>query len=323
MAISDTGNNKVKVFITIDTEDKYFDIPRFITGEGIEGNPGVGMIMDILDKHKCKGNFFLNVYEHINYKEGVLKNIAKEIYKRGHEVELHTHANENSDIFKRNIFKYSLEDQIKILDYGKNLIYDWVGINPVAHRGGSYCCDDNTLKALYRVGIPIDSSFWLDTPNNLFTEKFTSNRVASYNNIIEVPITYVDYVKSNGVHGASKLDIDWLDENELIEVIEQAKKNNLKSLTLFLHSFTFTKKVNKDVSEQSDPKAIFVSKPIWGRLCAQILGIDEIKINRFDKIVDYICKDKELEVCTFKDWYKADSFLKDLGEDFIPVINQC
>lgn len=313
--------NKIKIFITIDTEDNYFDVPRLITGEGIENTPGVGMIMDILDKYNCKANFFFNAYEHINYKDGVLRDIAISIFKRGHEIDLHTHPNEKSTFYKRAIYNYPLEHQIEILEYGKKLIYDWVGVNPAAHRGGVYACSDDTLTALCRVGIPIDSSFWFNAPHNVFANKFTTNKITRINNTIEVPVTYVDYVKADGMHGASKFDIDWLQENELIEVIEQAKQNNLKSLTLFLHSFSFLQKINKDVSQQSDPRAKFVSNPSWGKFCAQIIGINDIKIKRLEKVLEYICNDESLEICTFRDWYQSAPSLEDLGEDFVPIIN--
>jgi peptidoglycan/xylan/chitin deacetylase (PgdA/CDA1 family) len=316
------NKKKIKLFITIDTEDKYFDTPKLITGEGLENNPGVEMIMNILDKYNYKANFFLNIYEHINYEEDVLKDIAVNIYERGHEIELHTHPNERSSFYKRPIYKYPLEHQVNILEYGKKLIYDWVGESPIAHRGGAYSCNDDTLTALYRVGIPIDSSFWLNNINNIFEKKFTANRVTKYNNVIEVPITYVEYINSNAKHSDSKFDVDWLNIDDLIKVVKQAKENNLGTLTLFLHSFSLIEKTNKLITEKSDPRAIFVSKPCWGKSCAQIMGSSEERIRRFTKILEYIARDSDIEVLTFKEWYNSNSFLCDLGEDYIPVISK-
>lgn len=312
---------KLIIFITVDTEDNYFEVPRLITGEGLDNNPGISMIIDKLNQYNYKANFFLNVYEHLNYEAGCLKNIARQINNEGHEVELHSHPNNRLDFYYKPLFRYSLEDQIKILEYGKNLICDWTGKNPVAYRGGGYAFNENTLIALSKIGIPIDSSLWYKNRNNMINANFTVNRIAAYNNTIEVPVIYVNCLKSDGTCSDSKFDIDWLTSDELIQVIQQSKEHNLKALTLFMHSFSFIDKETKPVIEAKNPRSIFVSNPCLNNY-TEIYGTDEKDIKKLDRVLKYISEDKDIEVLSFKDWYKNRKFNLNQGEDFIPIINR-
>lgn len=319
---SPTDTKKTKIFITIDTEDTHFDIPRLITGQGLEGNPGISMIMDMLDRYKLRGNFFFNAYEHVNYKSGLLGNIAASISERGHEVDLHTHPNRRLSYYKRPLYQNSLEEQINILKYGRDLIHSWTGVQPIAHRGGNYSCNDDTLAALSKLGISIDSSRWFNNPSNFFKENFTVNRVTCYKDTIEVPVTYICYKKSQDTHIDSKLDINWLNLNSLIKAVQLAKENNLKTLTLFLHSFSFIKKNKVDNPDFRDPKAIFINNPDKGSRHMEITGVDKNIITAFDKLLDYISGDKDLDVLTFREWYNSGEYMADPGDDYIPVIER-
>lgn len=321
MRSPEAQDGKLTIFITIDTEDNRFDIPRLITGEGLDNNPGIPMIINKLNKYNCKANFFLNVYEHVNYEPGILENIAKLINDSGHEVELHSHPNNKLGFYNKPIFRYSLDDQMKILEYGKSLIYDWTGKNPVAYRGGDYAFNEDTLIALSKIGIPIDSSYWYKNPNNKIDNNFTVNRIAAYCNTIEVPVIYVNCCKSDGMCTSSKFDIDWLSDEELIKVIQQSKKQNLKALTLFLHSFSFINKTTKLITEDKDPRAIFISEPSLDNY-VEIYGIDVKDIKKLDRVLEYISGDKDIEILTFEEWYKDGKADFDQGEDFTPTINR-
>ena len=106
MKVKSQREPKLTIFITIDTEDAYFDKPRLITGEGIPNEPGIHKMMDIMEQYQFKGNFFLDVYC-FKYDPAVLREIAKTIHKRGHAVELHSHPYKNINIYKKYIYSYS------------------------------------------------------------------------------------------------------------------------------------------------------------------------------------------------------------------------
>lgn len=312
---------KLTLFITIDTEDGYFDVPRLITGEGLEGSPGISKVLDITEKYGFRSNIFLDVYGHGDFQPGVLQNIAVSIHHRGHAIELHTHPNNRLDFYKQNIYNYSLEQQIKILEYGKDLIFQWTGKYPVAHRGGSYAMNEDTLAALHQVGIPIDSTLFLNHKNNKIKDNFTVNKVNSFSSTLEVPITTVKAAKKNGDILDTKFDLDALSYQELVCVIQRAKEHNLRTLNLMLHSFSFINKKTKKAAEENDPRAIFRAPSRGGAVKCEIYGLDENDILKYEQLLKYIAEDSEIEVLTFSEWYKNRQ-AKDLGSDVIPVIDR-
>lgn len=322
LRINNQSEKKLKIFITIDTEDAYFNVPRLISGEGIENEPGIHRMMDIMDRYQFKGNFFLDVYC-FKYPPQFLSGIARTIHDRGHAVELHSHPSKNLSFYKKNIYNYSLPEQIKILEYGRNLIAEFTGEAPVAYRGGSYAFNENTLYALNQVGIPIDSSLFYNHQNNQLTNFFTVNKITSYFNTIEIPVSYVKVINHNGEYVHSKFDVDWLSYDELVRVIELAKEHKLKTLTLFLHSFSFINKKTKPISEPESPEAIFRERSVGGTVFCEIYGADHNDMADFDRLLNYISHDPEIEVTTFKEWYDTQKKEKfDIGEDFIPVIDR-
>ncbi len=319
--MSHGSSKKLTIFITIDTEDDYFEVPRLITGEGLTGNPGIHKILDITEQHGFKSNIFLDVYNHHNFQQGVMQSIAQSIHKRGHAVELHTHPNyaKHLDFYRRSIFQYPLEGQIRILEYGKRLIYEWTGEYPIAHRGGAYAMNEYTLAALHQVGIPIDSSLYFQHKNNQIKEIFTVNKVRLFAKTIEIPITFVKVAKDDGTYRKTKFDIDALSYDQLVKTIQLAKEHNLRTLTLFLHSFSFIKRNTKKASDEDDPQAIFRSLSRGRSFKCEIFGVDENDIVKYDQLLHYVAHDPEIEVLTFREWYKTCPAL-DYGSDFIPVV---
>ncbi len=320
--LSNRPSKKLIIFITIDTEDDYFDVPRLITGEGLTSSPGIYTILDITEKYGFRSNVFLDVYSHVNFQPGVLESIAKSIYKKGHAIELHSHPNyaKRLNFYKKCIYKYSLEEQIQILEYGKRLIYQWTGEYPIAHRGGSYAGNEDTLAALHQVGIPIDSTLFFNHKNNKINERYTVNKVSSYSHTLEVPVTFVRVAKSNGEYHETKFDLDHLSYAQLVQVIQLAKEHNLQTLTLFLHSFSFINKKTKNAAEEDDPKALFRSLSRGGSVKCELFGVDENDLIKYDQLLNYIAQDSEIEVLTFREWHKTYQTLNS-GSDFIPIVD--
>ncbi|WP_025696481.1 polysaccharide deacetylase family protein [Paenibacillus durus] len=320
MEQADKPEKKLTIFITIDTEDAYFKIPRLITGEGLPEQPGIGKIMDMMDRYRVKGNFFLDVYD-VKYDSALLQKFARNIHLRGHEVELHTHPSGNLPFYSKPIYKYPLREQIDILEYGKNFIAEQTGSYPIAHRGGSYAINENTLYALSEIGIPIDSSVFYQHPNNNLEQIPTVNKTISYYNTIEIPVTYVKIISKTGEIQTSKFDLDWLSYDELVKVIQLAKTHGLRKMTLFLHSFSFINKKTKPATTPENPSALFRDKSSGGTVYCEIYGTDYPDISSFERLLHYMTSDPEIEVSTFKDWY-ASHKNEPPGEDYIPVIDR-
>lgn len=264
--------------ITVDTEGTYGDKPfeSMILGKlqnyGRE-EFGVPKIMDLCDKHGVKATFFVDVYEYRLHGEERMVQLVRDIKRRGHDVQLHTHPAWPPDPVKRPLVKesmysygvhspyrvgmkdYNLEEQVEILREGIRKLERWIGERPVAHRAGGYAADYNMLKALIRVGIPIDASmFYQHKRCGLNTPLLTRNKPVLYRSdsgiLIEIPVTCfqrgTEYVigpfkyKAHSV-STSKVDIDWCNLDELKEAIKALHDQGVNPVTIFLHSCSFVR----------------------------------------------------------------------------------
>ena len=127
---------------------------------------GIGWQMDVLDRHKLTGVFFLDPLPALVHGAAFLTPIVGEIVGRGHEVQLHIHTEwlawaRDSPVEGRqgrNIGDFSLGDQVTLLGLAKDYL-EQAGAPPItAFRAGNFGANDDTLRALAAVGIDWDSS---------------------------------------------------------------------------------------------------------------------------------------------------------------------
>ena len=172
-------------------------------GQG--SNYGVGMLADIFNSFGLRATFFLDVFEHTLYGESRLRKVCDLLLARNQDIQLHTHPawRDDSRDFKKIrrlkkersyfpqdkdfMFKCSFEEQVEILEHGIDCLERWTGNSSIAHRAGGYGVNEDTIRALRRVGIPVDSSMRYGHPNSEVS--WSINRVVSYDGVVEVPIT--------------------------------------------------------------------------------------------------------------------------------------
>jgi len=242
---------KSKVIITIDTEvgekAKNFDggFEKLVIGD-INGEfYGVPKIMELSEKYGFKCEFFVDVYEYKKFGEERFKKLCQDIDKRGHEVQLHTHPSYAYDKDRINMYEYSIEEQIKIIKDGKELIKKWIDKYPIAHRAGNYGANDDTLIALKENGIFIDSSFFYKHPNSKINAP-TINTPILYKDVLQFPITVAKHFpRRKGIpipikKKYFKLDVNGMDKNKIIQSIKQLQ-GQVEYIILFLHSSSFIK----------------------------------------------------------------------------------
>jgi len=257
------------LFITVDAEAVHGSDPmnQMMWGklQGFSGEYGVGLICDICEKYNYRATFFLDVYEHAYYGISALSSVAKYLSDRGHDVQLHTHpawykdsrdSLEIQDMKKRgscfNSEKYwmnmnSLEEQIEIIRYGKELLQDWIKKPVIAHRAGAYAINDDTITALKENGIFIDSSMFFNHKHCKIS--YNINQPIEKDGMLEIPVTVFESNTSLEFLGIKfpwktmyrKTDINDCSESELRSFAEQGNANNLGVLNLFLHSYSFVK----------------------------------------------------------------------------------
>jgi len=273
---------------------------------------GISKMMDIADKYNFRISFFLDVMEVKLFGEQKMKSIVNYILSRGHDLQLHIDSLYLVDPDRPYLSQYSLEEQKRIIADGQKLIASWTGKWPIAHRAGAYAANADTLTALKEASIPIDSSFFYNNKRcklqNLYS---TKNTISKKYNIIQLPVTvfevleYCDLagIKLKPVRRYKKLDVDSCTGEEIKVILAQAAENDLDTVTLFLHSWSFIK-------HWSDNKE--------GRRA------DTNDINEFDDILNFIHKHNKLSTLSMEDFYKKfnKNELLFSYRDFVPKLER-
>lgn len=294
---------KTTVFITVDTEDDYFDTPLLITGDGVDPNFALPGILDRLESRNFRASFFVNVYGHVNYADGLLADIAREIDDRGHDVELHAHQNRKLDFYRSKLFEYDLSGQKRILDYGQSLLQRWCGNEAVAFRAGGFQFNNDTLSAIKEVGCRLDSSYIFGSDRPKISTDWVS-AIREHNGILEVPVTYTPIVLSDGTIKHAVFDLNALRFEELSSVMRFAQRFQVRFLTFIMHSFSLIDKVRRDRKnppQPEDKEPILRSRPDMYSGYVDIFGTRPAVAERFERFLDLLRDDPNFEVKTFRE----------------------
>jgi peptidoglycan/xylan/chitin deacetylase (PgdA/CDA1 family) len=257
------GQRMLTIVPTIDTEGVHGARPfeQFILGQvaGSGDDWGVFRIADICARHGAPATFFVDVFEVSLWGEDRFRDLTRQLSDRGFDVQLHTHPGWRDDPHdftelreikrKRSYLsqnldfmaKLSLQQQISLLREGMEMLKQWTGIAPVAHRSGGYSINDDTLKALRAVGIELDSSMHHGHAHSHVT--WSINSVVERDGVIELPVTLLDYVfklPSVGVlyRKSMKTDLDSCSLEELVAYVDQAVARGMSVMNLFMHSYS-------------------------------------------------------------------------------------
>jgi peptidoglycan/xylan/chitin deacetylase (PgdA/CDA1 family) len=314
------ATSRPEIFLTIDTEDDYFTVPHMITGEGIGEDYGAYGILEILDRHQLKATWFINVYEaHRHEDPTTVERLVKTLDERGHEVALHTHPSEDLEMYARPLYWFDADQQKTILGYGAELIEKWTGRAPVSFRAGGYVLNDQTFEALESLGFRIDSSVFFSSKNNRITP-FTVNAVRMRGGLVEVPVTYVPRVQSDGEIDHRKFDVNWLTGEELDQVVDRVTEFGIAQAMFMMHSFSFIDKVSLPEDDAGTDRAIYRSPPLRSRF-VEIYGPNPDLRDRFEKFAASVSSDQRVVVKTLAE--SADDLERRASEprpDVIPVV---
>lgn len=284
-----------EIYLTIDTEDDYFAKPHQLTGEGIGEEYGAYGILDILDRYGLLATWFINVYEaHRHDDPTTVERLVKAIHERGHEIALHTHPSEDLEMYSRALYWFTADQQKEILGYGADLIEKWTGSAPVSFRAGGYVLNDETFEALESLGFRIDSSVFFSSKNNRITP-FTVNAVRMRGEIIEVPVTYVPRVQSDGFLDHRKFDVNWLSAEELDAVVDRITEFGVGQAMFMMHSFSFIDKASLKEDDPGTDRALYRSPPVRSRF-VEIYGAKPELRERFEQFADSLASDERVAV---------------------------
>jgi peptidoglycan/xylan/chitin deacetylase (PgdA/CDA1 family) len=166
-----------QIVITVDTELSALlhqrgmsadaNFASSILGRCGDKDYGVGWQMDRLEAHGLKGVFFVDPMPTLLYGSDWLRRLVALIGPRGHEIQLHIHtewlswapASPVGGRTGQNLADFPIDDQARLLEIARDLLVDAGAPSPTAFRAGNYGADDNSLRALARLGLRWDSSF--------------------------------------------------------------------------------------------------------------------------------------------------------------------
>jgi len=240
--------SKPKFIVTVDTETfrvagRMLPFETHHYAELPEGTFGVQRIMDICDEYGAKATFFVDVYMHHSYGEKLVAELCQRIEKTGHDVQLHAHPSWLPGSQHALIREFSLERQVEILMEGKELIERWTGRTPKGFRAGAYGANLDTMRALYRSGFCVDSSYFPLNKNCELSQQLDNkcvNQPFYVEGILEIPVTTYWMWKGPFHAKNSKIDVNACSWAELQNVLPKFARSPLEYVVLFLHSFSFS-----------------------------------------------------------------------------------
>jgi hypothetical protein len=275
---------RVNVFITVDTETSiggaFKDKSKSPVGADkrvfgvIDGREyGINLIMKMLDTCDFKGTFFVEPFHSFYFGIDSLKAVCEAIAKKNHDTQLHVHPNylnfcaqapidllSPREKYPDVMAAYSLEEQVHIVELGKKLLENCGVPSPLAFRAGCFGADQNTLTALARNDLKIDSSYCLHAiGRRCFLQMGQINDNIMSNGIIEFPITHFIDISLPGIRRYKPFDISSVSYREMKHVLEHAFIQGPKNVVIILHSFTFVKKKNIQY-EQMTPDYSMINK---------------------------------------------------------------
>ncbi|HYE37871.1 polysaccharide deacetylase family protein [Methylocaldum sp.] len=271
--------SEIYVLFTVDVESFAKGNPKEnIWGrmEGYDSAYGVPKILELLARNGSKATFYLNVYEIAKFGDEDIKGIAQKIVAEGQDLELHTHPSPMYDEIGMSLF--SLEEQEEILRKGKDLIREWTGKEPIAHRAGAYMANSNTLRALKKLGMSVDSSL---SPAYgsvaLLKEGYNGNDIQEIEGILEIPITYFKQMKLGSWESKRFLDVESSSLAEMKDVLDEMAENDACAVNIMMHSFSLNR----------------YGKP------------DERVVDKLDALLKYVNEHPKLQSANAVDFYNA------------------
>ncbi len=249
---------QTKVLITIDTEvrnegrhlpDAY---ERYVLGSDDPNNLATYWIAKNLEEYRFPGVFFLDVYGTAEFPKASYPALCERLLKGGHSVQLHTHPDRMYDRQRLNMHEYTLQDQVAIVRKGAELVQEWTGKYPIAHRAGRYGANVDTLTALRENGILLDSSFFYGRENCKLPFPM-SNLPFTAHGVLQIPVTVapIPIAKLGRElpewtqvfwHRYQKIDVNSMSADRLCRSIK-GLLGKVPYLVTFLHSFSFSRRL--------------------------------------------------------------------------------
>ena len=169
--------------------------------------------------------------------------VVEPILTRGHDVQLHLHtewlalagkANPLGDKTGRNLKDFTCSEQQVLIEFAREALMAAGAPKPVAFRAGNYGANDDTLRALARLGFDYSSNHppgiaGSDCDIRLGPE---DRRPLHRLGVTEIPIGCIQ--SSRGLRHAQLTALSY---RELVGAVSHAREHDIDSFTIVSHSF--------------------------------------------------------------------------------------
>lgn len=280
------------LYLTIDTEYSpgYFrgsanatheaDFARSISGDASGGSVGIFFQMDVLDRHGLKAVFFVDPMPALVWGVEAVARVVHPIIERGHEVQLHLHtewlgfageANPLSRYMGRDIKKFTLEQQLELIEYARDVLIRAGAPAPMAFRAGNYAANDDTLRALSALGFHYDSSHCpgiADSDCDISLGASDQHPV-EHCGVVECPVGCIE-----GFGGSLRhFQLTALTDDEIIAALRHAARQGQPSITLVSHSF--------ELLSRDRLKVNCIVKRRFERMCSSLEALADVSTATF------------------------------------------
>jgi hypothetical protein len=218
------------------------NISWFVFGECRSGRFGLNYELQRLRDCGLKGVFFVDALCAQLFGRKILARIVGPILNEGHEVQLHVHTEWLDDTWNNpvaprrgaNLADFSLEDQCALISIARDHLIAAGAPAPTAFRAGNFGANDDTLRALARIGIAFDASFdaaWLGHTCRISLPPMQVEPIR-YLGITELPVSCILV----GANAPRHAQVCALSRQEMRDALRHAVVVGQKVFTVVLHS---------------------------------------------------------------------------------------
>jgi hypothetical protein len=272
------------LYFTIDTEywpdltarvgrdTRQQNFARSIAGTTPGGAVGVGYQLDVFERCGLKAVFFVDPMPALLWGVEAIADVTRPIVERGHDVQLHLHtewlalAGLDNPLGSRTgtyLKDFTFEEQFLLLNYARATLIAAGAPPPVAFRAGHFAANNDTLRALAKLGMEFDTSHCpgIAASACAISLRPDDRQPLRLCGVTEVPIGCIA-----GLRGRLRiLQLTALTHAEMLAAARHAAAKGEASLTLLSHSFELLSRDRTRINH--------IVKRRFERLCAGLAAI--------------------------------------------------
>lgn len=268
---------------------------RGVMGRYGDREYGLPLITELLGQNGLTATFFVEVFMEEQGHKGQGEATCSYLADKNQDVQLHIHPNYRHYALSKQGRSYHhtdamcelrAEEQLELLEEGRDRIRRWTGRAPAAFRAGNMAASESVLEQVSAAGIKIDSSYSFPYAGRqcAFSADNAYNGSKWYGDVLELALSGFTVPKLPGLRRSKPLDLMGVSFEECREAIRKICKAGADAVVI-LHSFSLFKVRNAQYDD---------GRP------------NRVVTRRFRRFCEWLAKHKdEFPTYTFSDLAKA------------------